>query len=197
MAPPECRLVEGRTLTVAHITALAQLHCDCLPHSLFSRVGLGATRCLYQWMARSTSEIFLLAFDPSGRPCGAAVTSLAPHTLMRRLLLRSPLAFWLALRMHKLPWAGLRDQLPPPQPELPELMFLFVRPQDRQGGTGQKLVELTQSAVAARGKLVLTVMTQDSPDNRALGFYRRLGYEQRGTVRKFGKAFVLFYRQLV
>ncbi len=121
---------------------------------------------------------------------------MAPHTLLRRLVQGSPMALWLLVGVARLPWAGLFDQQPAPGPERPELMFLYVDQALRSGGAGRQLVLLTESAVRQRGPSELTVMTADDPANRALAFYRGLGYVREATVRKYGKAFALFRRTL-
>ncbi|MDP3138752.1 MAG: hypothetical protein Q8N17_20760, partial [Burkholderiaceae bacterium] len=128
------RLFAPGELTAAQIDELARLHCECLPDSLFSRVGLGATRCLYRTMARSPSEVFVLACDSSGLPVGASVTSFEPDSLLRRLVMGSAMTLWLALRFYRLPWSRLRDHQPAPMAAQPELMFLFMRPDRRNAG---------------------------------------------------------------
>ncbi|MDO8277004.1 MAG: GNAT family N-acetyltransferase [Burkholderiaceae bacterium] len=183
-------------LTAAQIDELARLHCECLPDSLFSRVGLGATRCLYRMMARSSSEVFVLATDANSLPVGASVSSTAPDSLLRRLITGSAMSLWLALRFYRLPWSRLRDHQPAPFAPRPELMFLFMRPDSRNEGAGARLVRATEQAMRARAEKTLYVMTEDRPDNRALAFYRELGYQAVAKVRKFGVGFVLFGRPL-
>lgn len=190
------RVFAGGELSGAQIDELARLHCECLPDSLFSRVGPGATRCLYRMMARSPKELFVVALDADGRPVGAAVSSAEPATLLRRLVTGSAMALWLALRFYRLPWSRLRDQRPAPMAAQPELMFLFMRPDCRNAGAGERLVRATEQAVRACGEKTLFVMTEDRPDNRALAFYRGLGYRTEARVRKFGVEFVLYSRSL-
>lgn len=190
------RTIAPGELTPAQIDELARLHCRCLPDSLFSRVGLGATRCLYRMMARSPSEFFVLALDASDLPVGASVTSTAPDSLLRRLVTGSAMSLWLALRFYRLPWLRLRDHQASPMAACPELMFLFMRPDCRNAGAGARMVRATEQALRARNEKTLFVMTEDRPDNRALAFYQGLGYQAVAKVRKFGVGFVLFSRGL-
>ena len=184
------------TLSAALVDELARLHVACLPESLFSRLGMGATRCLYRFMAASRAESFAVAFDADGVPVGASVTIFQPTSLLRRAVLGSNLGFWLLRKAHRLPWASVADSKSPGLRPMPELMFLFVSPALRSCGAGRTLVTLAQSEVYRLGGAELCVMTEDRPGNRALDFYRGMGYELQGAARKFGKAFVVFTRSL-
>ena len=195
-ATTSCTICRPNQLGAAMIAELARLHIECLPSSLFSRLGFRSTHCLYRFVAGSNAESLAVAFDQQGLPVGASVTSFEPATLLRRALLASPLSFFLLFNLNKLPWRSIGDSIDHGLQPLPELMFLFVSPALRSGGIGRELVLLAQNVVLASGGQELSVLTEELQGNRAVDFYQQLGYGVRARARKFGKPFLVFTRRL-
>lgn len=191
-----CEVVNGKALSAIDLELMARLHWRCLPDSMFSALGMGALCCLYRFIARSPLEAIVVARHDSGVIEGVSVASMDPQSLLRRLLVGSPMAFWVLAGSMRLPWAAVLGSKPPTAPERPELMFLFVSETCRSSGVGRKLVAQTELEILTRGRRVLTVMTRDDPKNRAIQFYETQGYRSEGAVQKFGRPFLLLSRSL-
>ena len=69
---------------------------------------------------------------------------------------------------------------------------MFTVPAARSHGLGARLLARAEALVAARGAGRLLVKTRDVPENRALGFYQRVGFARIATVESHGKRLALF-----
>jgi ribosomal protein S18 acetylase RimI-like enzyme len=192
----QCIERAGSELSVRDLDIIARLHMEYLQDSLFSTLGYRVTRCLYGFMARSRLELFVISYDTDSEIIGASIVSLEPHTFLLRLLTGSLMILWLMKCIFKIPWKRLRDKQSLRQTNESELMFLYVASKARFTGLGRVMVRLSESIVERYGKFALTVKTEDSPGNHAVGFYTRLNYSRVGYGEKFGKPFLLLRRAL-
>ena len=100
------------------LAQLAHMQTELLPKSLVSRLGKSFARRFYAYCSRSKQELVLAALQ-GDRVLGASLLSLDPGTLDWRLLTRTPMALFAALRFYRLPLAALvRETMPwrPPSP---------------------------------------------------------------------------------
>jgi ribosomal protein S18 acetylase RimI-like enzyme len=181
------------------IEQLARMHVDALPDSLVSLVGERYARAFYRHAAASPSELIAIE-RAGGELCGACLMSLAPATLSRRLLTRTPLALLAPLAIRRLPLRAMARGAagPPadPQPPGPEILLIFTVPEARSRGLGARLLARCEALLAARGVDRLLVKTRDDPANRALAFYERAGFRRVGSRSVYGKRLVLFEKAL-
>lgn len=81
----------------AHETELqrqpAALHCEAVPASIVTRLGLGYSNHYYAMLAQSKSEIVLAAKDDY-QPIGGLILGRDPRSLPRRLLLATPFVYF-------------------------------------------------------------------------------------------------------
>lgn len=198
--------VVGDVLGRRDVEQLARAHVEALPESLVSRVGGRYPQAFYRYLAGSADELILIdRVAPGGELRAACVVSLAPATLSRRLLSRTPLVVHALLAVRRLPLrallvtsragAGSPGEAPPPSPG-PEILLLFAVPQSRGQGVGARLLERCEALLVERGFEGLWVKTRDDPGNRAIDFYRREGFAPAGSVSRHGKRLVRFHKPL-
>ncbi len=157
----------------------AALHCRLLPGSAISQFGEGFARSFYRYAARSQSEV-VLAARGSGAVIAAAVLSLRPYDLQRRLLLYTPLLPHMAAH----PLAALRVLRDRSfariegdfDPTLPEVIAIFTAPSHQGRGIGGQLLRAAEQELSTRGFLRYGLRTEDVAQNRAIDFYDRQGF---------------------
>lgn len=176
------------------IATLAVLHRQSLPGSVLSWLGVGYLRAFYRYVQRSNLEALVVHRDEGGI-AGAAVIAWQPSRLTRRLLLRTPMLAYLALRA---PWVATRlfrrrrllakagstapivvstDLL-----QAPEVVHFFTTPDRRGHGCGAVLLLKCERLLRSLGEPRYWLKTEDASDNRALNFYRRNGLSPIGTI---------------
>jgi GNAT superfamily N-acetyltransferase len=184
---------------------VARLHVRCLPDSLLSTLGAGYTASFYRYVARSEHELLAIGRDGRGRPVAAAVLSLEPATLTRRLLWRTPLLIGALLGVHRLLPAlaaafrtGRRAGAGRGGARAggPQLILVFTAEDERGRGRATTLIRELEDRLRRRGVLRYEVRTEADPANPALEFYRRRGFEAAGLAVRFGTAFQVFTRSL-
>ena len=74
------------------------------------------------------------------------------------------------------------------------LLYLFTASGYRGRGVGRAVVEGMGHMAAESEKSSLTVLTEDDPGNRALGFYQRLAFARQDGLRHGSRDFVLLER---
>ena len=218
--------VVGDVLGRRDVEQIARAHVEALPESLVSRIGGRYPQAFYRYLAGSADELILIDRGAPGADLRAAcIVSLAPATLSRRLLYRTPLAFHALRAVRRLPLralvtsraAGSPAEAPPPSPqglhrgasgrdgsrpsagrslEGPEILLLFAVPEARGHGVGARLLERCEALLVERGFDGLWVKTRDDPGNRAIQFYRREGFAPAGSVSRHGKRLARFHKPL-
>lgn len=187
------------------IEGVARLHVRCLPDSLITVLGAGYVRSFYRYVARSENEILVVERDGDGRTVAAAVLSLSPATLTRRLLLRTSLLVSMLRslpRLLELFWAsarGARRHTPSGRathPERPRLILIFTAEAERGKGRGTALVREIERRLRQLGIRRYEAMTESDPSNPALDFYRSRGFDADGVSVRFGTCFQVFTRSL-
>ena len=183
----------------------ARLHAIQLPSSLIAAFGRAGLIRYYKWAARSPLEHVLVACR-GGAVAGCALVSYAPHSIAERAVkgglwrhamhLPFSAAFWRKLAMSS---TGEDDPRLAPlfDPDMPELLQIFVSPDVTGGGIGSRMVEELKSHARERGHGRLLVRTEDVEGNRALRFYPRQGFEPLGSHISNGKPLAVFMANLV
>jgi GNAT superfamily N-acetyltransferase len=210
-------MVEIRELTgddANLLSALAALHCACLPGSAITKLGPDYAASFYRMLTRSETDRVLAAID-DGAIVGGLVLSEGPTTLSRRMLTSTPLVFYLVGKFRSVtlpmltgkssgtsapPAAASHFEEPIGDAELariesmPELVHLFVDPRRRGEGLGEDLVSRCTALCREEGVPEYFVKTSADEGNAAVKFYDRLGFEKLGTLIKQGRSFVGFVR---
>ncbi len=188
---------EPRLLALA-----AELHARELPGSLLTLAGCACLRGAYAYAARSGHEAVFVAHDPTGALIGAALLSLAPGTLSRRLLWHTRLAVSLLVRPRlttRLVIGEVRSTLAPggnPDGGDPEVVAIFVNRHRRGSGTGRALLGAVERHLACISVTSYIIRTEDRSDNRAIPFYRSMGFSDAAEVMSRGTAFRLMRKQI-
>jgi GNAT superfamily N-acetyltransferase len=181
------------------LARLACMHVVALPESLVSLLGEQYARAFYRYCA-STSEELLLVERERGELSGACLVSLAPETLSRRLLTRTPLLLFAPLAIRRLPLRamllGATEPAAAQQPLGPELLLIFTIPEGRSQGLGARLLARCEQQLLSRGLQKLLVKTRDDPSNRALKFYERARFNPIASRSKYGKRLLLLEKSL-
>ncbi len=183
------------------LARLATLHVQTLPRSLVSLLGKSYARAFYRFVARSRHELLCVSRDADGTVVAAAVLSLMPATLQRRLALHTSLLLWAALRPWRLPVVRLlreaiADEGDQHDDGRPELIIIFADPLHQGEGLGSKLIAVCEQALVEGGCRSYTTKTEADPDNRALGFYLRNGFAAVQRLEKGGLVFQAFQKIL-
>jgi GNAT superfamily N-acetyltransferase len=195
--------VIGDVLRDGDLDVLARLHVETLPESLVSTLGPRYARAFYRYISSSSDEVvFMERCGSDGVDvAGACIVSLHPETLNRRLLRATPLIAMALLAMPRLlprllPKASGAQMPGTTQPAGPEIILIFTMPTLRSRGCGARLLMKAESWLAARGVVRLYVKTRDAEDNRAIGFYRRAGFQPLGSIVNRGKKLLLLDKSL-
>ena len=126
--------------------------------------------------------------------------SLAPETLSRRLLARTPLLLCAPLAIRRLPLRamllGATQPAAPSQPPGPEILLIFTVPELRGQGLGARLLARCEQLLLARGLATVLVKTRDDAANRALKFYERAQFNPIAARSKYGKRLLLLEKTL-
>lgn len=164
----------------------AALHCRILPNSTISRIGLRYAEAFYNYAAKSKREFVFVAVGCNGELLGSSILSLEPASLGRRLLTQSPLIPALLAN----PLVGIRlglDRLTSSQPKpcsakTPEVISIFVEMNRQGSGIGSQLVRAVERLLVERSIPCYCIRTENSPRNRAIDFYRNLGFRNNGVL---------------
>lgn len=188
------------------LAALARLHVTCMPESLVTRLGERFTRAFYRYVAQSPQEVLAVERDAGGGIVGAAVLSLAPVTLTRRLMSHTPMLLHALVRVPAMlalgvgAVGGARGR---PRPDnavvhrnLPQLILIFTHPSERGRGHGTSLLMTIESRLRMVGVACYEVRTVAAPSNPALAFYAGRGFEPAGITSRYGTPFQVFLRTL-
>lgn len=194
-------------MTPADIARLAELHRECLPDSIVSQLGLGYARSFYGYVGGSRKELLELERDAQGRISAAAVVSLDPRGMTRRLLFGTCLVPSLLLRAPALA-VGMLAKSPARDAkhdtsavvrdvhDMPELILIYSSGEARSQGIGARLIERLEKRMRALGIRRYQVKTVNDPGNRALSFYARNGFTPDAILEKRGERFRVFTKAL-
>lgn len=188
------------------IANLAELHLSALNDSLVGAMGEDYVRAFYRYVTSSDQELFFLERNESGRIVAAAVISLEPATLSRRLLLKTPLlrsmlgripgviALLLAKarRSRREPHGG--HVYVPIGP--PELIDIYTAPEAQGKGLGSAIVRQIDQRLRDLHLPEYVVLAVAESSNPACRFYRGRGFTSRGLTLRLGTYFEVFARSL-
>ncbi len=179
---------------------LAALHRGCLPASAITALGDTYAESFYRYVAKSSREHAFVHRNDRGAIDAACVVSLAPGSLNRRLWSSTPLLRALMCASG----AGRRRALASalsPSPgahryqsgsgalrvvDAPEIILVFVAPGMRHRGRGRALIARVRAWLRQAGHRRCLARTRDHPRNRAVDFYRAVGFELRGRSLRRG-----------
>ena len=182
--------------------SLARLHENTLPYSTPLVAGLKYLRRYYTFLIDSHKELVFVARDRNSAAVAAAIVSLSPRTLSRRVLLATAASFvtgivsslvigpqWRRKRILQMLPAMFTERASPLSS--PELLYLYVATHARSKGLGKYLTQEVKSHLRAKGYETLHVSTVDAQRNTALDYYERNGFTRVGTFRRLGRHFAL------
>jgi GNAT superfamily N-acetyltransferase len=176
------------------VADVASLHCGALPGSLISRLGKSYARSFYRYCCSSRLETVLAAMDGRQVVAGACV-SLAPSSLSQRLLLRTPLMAYMALRptlaWHAALGIAASTAIPREIADAPEVVALMTADGRRSEGIGKAMIERIEAHLQRR----YFVRTHNSDAHPTVRFYRREGFEPAGVLSAHGDEFLLLKKE--
>jgi ribosomal protein S18 acetylase RimI-like enzyme len=163
----------------------AALHCALLPGSAISRFGVNFANSFYRYAGRSPKEVVFAALD-AGVVVAAAVVSLRPQGLQRRLLLHTPLLPHMVIHP-LLAFGVVRERLTQRvegdiDQASPEVVAIFTAAKHQGRGIGAQLLRTIENDLSARGLSRYGLRTEDVTGNRAVGFYDKQGFVVVGHV---------------
>lgn len=189
-----------RQLTREDRADLARLHAEALPTSLITRAGAGFLPHFYDFCVRSPFERLFVERD-KGRIIGAAVLSLRPQTLGRRLFFKTALPIFL-LTNWPAAWAIARRLRIPPHPveaaifDWPEIVTIFVDPQVRSQGIGARLLRQAEVELRSLAYRHYRLRTEAHLASRTPSFYARQGFEEIARFDEAGLTIAAFKKIL-
>jgi GNAT superfamily N-acetyltransferase len=183
---------------------LARLHVGCLPHSLVGALGVPYVRSFYRYVGDSDRELLVVERNETGRPVAAAVVSLEPATLTRRLLLHTPMVLHLLPALPRVAAAARATARASPAPAggsrvpetEPQLILIFTAAAERGRGLATALLRDVERHLHARGISRYEARTEAHESNPALEFYRRRGFDEQGQSVRLGTRFAVFRRDI-
>ncbi len=181
-------------------------HIDSLEDSIVGALGPRYVRTFYRYLSRSPKEILVVERSGDARIAAAAVVTLDPSSLTRRLARHTPLLPCLLLRAAPLlvRWlAGLGTGAgSPPRTRdhadagRPEMILIYTARGARGRGLGTALVQAVERELRSRRVTAYQARTVLAPSNRALAFYRARGFEPAGESTQWGRRFQVFVRRI-
>lgn len=183
-------------LNSADLDRLATLLRESLPDSAVSGFGQAYARAFYQYVETSEKELLILHRATDGRLDGAAIVSLEPQSMERRLALATPLLLhallhplWFLVKVRGVLFGHADDDdaraVTAKVRGVPELLIIYADSAQRDAGVGSDLIHNIEAALVAKGITHYCVRTVDEPTNRALGFYLKHGFEALGRMAGF------------
>jgi GNAT superfamily N-acetyltransferase len=184
------------------IADLVALHVSSLPDSLVVALGRTYARSFYRYVTRSDKEITVVERNGDGSIIAAAVVSLEPATLSRRLLLHTSLCVQLLTRPRvflPLVSGGVgikKGEGAAATAGMPEIILLYTRADQRGRGRGTALIAQIEGRLRHLGVTAYQVKTVAQPTNPALAFYRNRNFTLSGSSATLGRHFHVLIRRL-
>lgn len=188
------------------VADLAQLHVSCLSDSVVAALGPRYVRSFYRYVTRSDKEIAIVERNQAGGVVAAAVVSLEPASLNRRLLFHtSLLSSFVRNAPHMLALLLSPDNEPGDRrvpdrtrvsPATPEMILIYTAVDERGHGRGSALILEAERRLRELNVLEYQVRTVADPSNPTLAYYRNRGFAPSGTSFKLGRRFQVFTRTL-
>ncbi len=182
----------------------ATLHLASLPESLLSFLGLVRLERYYDYVTVAETETVFL-YRSKEQVLGVAVLSRAPETLMVRAL-KHDLAkvLWRALIVSTRSATAARrfararsgSALPAAVQGVPEVVQLFISASSRGQGIGELLLKEVESCLRGESRFSYYVKTPATSENRALRFYKRLGFVEVADERVHGVRYLFLVKEL-
>ncbi len=189
-------------LRIAHVAAVAELHCRALG-GLLAALGPRAARAFYRGYVESPRCVAFVA-EERGVLRGFVLGSWDPGALRRDALRARGVRMLGAVLASVLRRPSLlRDLLDGRaslhdgrlDPRAPELTYVAVRAEARGAGVGSALLAAFGDALRAR-QISRYELSVEADNAAAVAFYRSNGLVQIGTYRQFGKAYGRYAMQL-
>ena len=178
------------------IADLAALHVSCLSDSVVAALGARYVRSFYRYVTRSDREISFVERNVAGRIVAAAVISLDPATLNRRLLFHTSLLLNLIVHpSHSLALVLARGGQSA-HAALPEMILIYTSANERGHGRGSALIEQAERRLRQLNVPEYQVKTVADSSNPALAFYRNRNFTPSGMSFTLGRQFQVFTRRL-
>jgi GNAT superfamily N-acetyltransferase len=159
-----------------------------------ARLGRAYLRSMYRYVVRSPWETVETVCDDN-RLLGAAVTTLRPRSLVWRLIIHTSLTWHgsvlatdvlSALLKRRIVSDGSRTRR---YRDAPELVWIFVRSEERGRAIGSRLIRDTEAKLRSRGFGSYSVRTVPLATDPARVFYDRHGFREQGTFLALGSEF--------
>jgi GNAT superfamily N-acetyltransferase len=153
-------------------------------------------------VTRSDKEITVVERNGDGSIVAAAVLSLEPATLNRRLLLHTSLFAHVLVRPRVLVPLMLgaggikKGAAAEAAASMPDIILLYTRANERGRGRGTALIDQVDARLRHLRITVYQVKTVAEPSNPALAFYRNRHFIPSGTSAALGRQFQVFIRRL-
>ncbi len=183
---------------------IVKLHLESLPESLPSLLGPKVVDRYYGFLAASETDVVFMC-RAGERILGAAVLSKAPDALMGKVVKHNLVVVaWRALvaaaRSAKVANRIIRGywhSKPPAAVQFtPEVVQIFVEENAQRQGIGRRLLEEVESYLRCASCSSYFVKTLPTSENRALDFYRRLGFVEVAEQRVQGVQFRFLKKEL-
>jgi ribosomal protein S18 acetylase RimI-like enzyme len=195
----------------AELREIARLQRAILPDAIPSLLGFRYTCAFYRFALGSPDEAVVIGRN-DGKVVALAVATFAPKTLMRRLVLNTPLLLGVVagLLRFKL-WTAMFDLIfghaPTSLPldpsgggesdAVPELLILCTAPVARGQGHAGRLLDQIEALMRARGVRRYTVRTFDDDNSSAFRFYAGKGFTAYGRQDGIFSSFRLMEKRLI
>lgn len=180
-------MIEIKKAQKQDIPEIVAIHIKAFPDFFLTTLGEGFLSLYYKSVLKSTDGVLLLgrsAGETTGFCAGTLLsagfnTRLIKSNLMGyvgqgiKLLFTHPLKIWHLFKNRTKENADVGDI-----GEYAELLSIGVDPDKQGGGVGKKMLMALEEEVAQRGGLKLSLTTDYVNNEKAIGFYHSLGYNE-------------------
>lgn len=169
-----------------NIEQISGLHMECLPTSMLTQLGAGATSAYYRFVDASAKE--RIFYETQGvKTTAVCVLSLSPQNLNSRFLIANlsaliwPLSKYYLCNLSKVIGTLFSSEREPSiigGGSSPEVVQIFTAKELRGKGWGGKLLARVEKYLKDEGHKTYFLKTENRPDNQAIGFYLRQGFSE-------------------
>lgn len=180
-------MINIKPATIADIDAIVKIHQLAFPDFFLTSLGTGFLKLYYKSVLAHTRGILLVSENEGGIIGFCAGTMLSAgfnSSLIKanllsytieglKVLFKRPVALWHLYKNMSKEDSGIGDK-----GEYAELLSIGVNPNIQRTGAGRGMLNTLEEVVKKRGGVKLSLTTDYYENEKAIGFYHSLGYEE-------------------
>lgn len=180
-------MINVEKATINDLDAIVRIHDSAFPDFFLTSLGDGFLKLYYKSVLKNQDGILLISKSENGI-IGFCAGTLLSAGFNTRLIKNNLLGYiWQGVKLlftHPVRIWHLYKNLSKENPdvgdkgEYAELLSIGVDPNKQGGGAGKKMLVALEEEVKQRGAVKLSLTTDYENNEKAIGFYRSLGYNE-------------------